>query len=707
MVEGGIAPFFFGKSNTFFINIRKSFYTGERESMPNSNLVNAKNNMKSRIRTRVSGSNPRDLGRLAKSARFVGLTDDAEVETDIDTEMAAAIPSASVDDLVEMSEGLKELRTGAADMGSVANADNLTEGGNKFLNAASVQPQISVSGDLSYNGGVVSYTAPTASALQVVATVGDLPAGASAGDQAVVQSNNKLYIKTADGWYAVALINTAPSISGNDAAYTLATDQTPTVITLTATDPENDPVTFSYSVTAGTLNGTTVDQTDNVFTITPHGVLASSFELTFSANDSVNVATAVSSFSLVFIPEKDFTNMVANKFEMRNPHAVYGADDHWSHVILGKGTKFLAFGKKFGGGSNWVTMHSIPDLSAFTSPVIPDTWVKTNGESSKNGGISGASTENYPIVGMTEVNANSQMSETYYGVVIDRHSNSSKIRVYNVSDGQLVQEISYAKLNSRLSISGDSVFASTPTQGRDGQFEGGPVLEFSITTGNLLGTFDYPGNFQIPTNGQQMKWGWHFEASDTVVAVSAYRDFFDGVNSSDKRRQHGRVYLFDRTTRNFIAGVNDPEGSYLGNDPNDFGGSDGMWSCTAINGDYLVVGSPFYKDSNVGALHIFDISTPSNPTFLHTIDQTVYTSAVTNTRIGTGITTDGKYCSFADRSSGNWVIVNMETGSIEISGIDGTYGAAGALLSNSFVVGQFYNVTYQGRSGKVTIYPTE
>ena len=259
-------PSFLGKSNTFFINIRKSFYTGERESMPNSNLVNAKNNMKARIRNRVSGSNPRDLGRLAKSARFVGLTDDSEVETDIDTEMAAAIPAASVDDLVEMSEGLKELRTGAADMGQVANADNLTEGGNKFLNAASVQPQISVSGDLSYNGGVVSYTAPTASALQVVATVGDLPAGASAGDQAVVQSNNKLYIKTADGWYAVALINTAPSISGNDAAYTLATNQTPTVVTMTATDPENDPVTFSYAVTSGDLNGTTVQQSCLLYT---------------------------------------------------------------------------------------------------------------------------------------------------------------------------------------------------------------------------------------------------------------------------------------------------------------------------------------------------------------------------------------------------------------------------------------------------------
>ena len=323
-------PSFLEKSNTFFINIRKSFYTGERESMPNSNLVNAKNNMKSRIRNRVSGSNPRDLGRLAKSARFVGLTDDAEVETDIDTEMAAAIPAASVDDLVEMSEGLKELRTGAADMGSVANADNLTEGENKFLNADSVQPQISVSGDLSYNGGVVSYTAPTASALQVVATVGDLPAGASAGDQAVVQSNNKLYIKTADGWYAVALINTAPSISGNDASYTLATDQTPTVVTMTATDPENDPVTFSYAVTSGDLNGTTVQQSDNVFTITPHGVLPATFELTFSANDSVNVATSSpSSFTLAFSTDWSAFNSYT-VLTLENPQGELDSSMNWT-----------------------------------------------------------------------------------------------------------------------------------------------------------------------------------------------------------------------------------------------------------------------------------------------------------------------------------------------------------------------------------------
>ena len=270
--------------------------------MPNTNLENSKTNMKSRIRNRVGVSTtPRDLGRLAKSARFVGLVDDAEVETDLDTQMAAAIPSASIDELVEIADGINELRDRRPALGGMTSTDQMVEGSRKFLNANSVQPAISVSGDLSYDNGVVSYTTPTSAALQVVATVGDLPAGASAGDQAVVQSNNKLYIKTAEGWYAVALINTAPTVSGNNATYELATDGTPTVITLTATDPENDPVTFSHSVTNGALNGTTVEQNDNVFTITPHASNPATFELTFSANDSVNVATTTpSSFSLAF-----------------------------------------------------------------------------------------------------------------------------------------------------------------------------------------------------------------------------------------------------------------------------------------------------------------------------------------------------------------------------------------------------------------------
>ena len=462
--------------------------------MPNTNLENAKNNMKTRIRNRVqAGQTPRDLGRLAKSARFVGLTDDAEVETDIDTQMAAAIPAASVDDLVEMSEGLKELRTGAADMGRVSNADNLTEGGNKFLKAANVQPAISVSGDLSYDSGVVSYTAPTSSALQVVATVGDLPTGASPGDQAVVQSNNKLYIRTADGWYATALINTAPTVSGNDASYTLATDGTPTVITMTAVDPENDPVTFTHSVTAGALNGTTVDQTDNVFTITPHASNETTFELTFSADDSVNVATAVSSFSLVFVI--DFSGVSRNNPTLAITNSRIGqsgynpANPQFGRGLAISGNTIVASAPYDAGPAtdfavNSGALHIIDATTGTTNHIkyySPD-----SDYSNKYNFVNIAATGDYVL-----------------GRVGGNH-NVGHILVYSASSGNLLHTLDNPIGADRNFGTNRQSVAASGNYAVVGANASRSAYVFDLTTGNLLHTINHPPN--LSTSQYDMGW---------------------------------------------------------------------------------------------------------------------------------------------------------------------------------------------------------
>ena len=122
---------------------------------------------------------------------------------------------------------------------------------------------------------------------------------------AYVTANNTLYFYNGSGWYKIALINTTPSISGANAAYTLAVDGTATTVTLVASDPEGLPITYSIaSDTSG--NTATVSQgtgaNTNVFTITPstNQAYAGSFTLTFRASDGVNIATAVSSFTLAF-----------------------------------------------------------------------------------------------------------------------------------------------------------------------------------------------------------------------------------------------------------------------------------------------------------------------------------------------------------------------------------------------------------------------
>ena len=148
--------------------------------------------------------------------------------------------------------------------------------------------------------------AASGSSTTAYATIDELPlSGASTGDQAYVSGNNRLYIWNGTGWYNIALINTNPSISGASATYNLAIDGTATTVTITATDPEGIPITYSIaSDTSG--NVATVAQgtgsNTNVFTITPstNTANAGTFSLTFRASDGVNIATAVSQFTLVF-----------------------------------------------------------------------------------------------------------------------------------------------------------------------------------------------------------------------------------------------------------------------------------------------------------------------------------------------------------------------------------------------------------------------
>ena len=140
----------------------------------------------------------------------------------------------------------------------------------------------------------------------VYSTTGDLPvSGNSAGDQAYVSGNNRLYIWNGTGWYNIALINATPSISGANSSYAFATDGTAITVTITAADPEGLPITYSVaSDTSGNI--ATVAQgtgaSTNVWTITPstNTAHAGTFSLTFRASDGINLATAVSSFTLAF-----------------------------------------------------------------------------------------------------------------------------------------------------------------------------------------------------------------------------------------------------------------------------------------------------------------------------------------------------------------------------------------------------------------------
>ena len=140
--------------------------------------------------------------------------------------------------------------------------------------------------------------------IAVYNTAAQLPlVGNEAGDMAFIDSDNRMYLYTGDGWFQIALVNETPTITtGPNASYLLEYGTSPIVLTLIASDPEGSPITWGYSVTTGSIGSSaTVQQVENVFTITPSngaGLSSNTFSITFTASDGNSLATAVSSFTL-------------------------------------------------------------------------------------------------------------------------------------------------------------------------------------------------------------------------------------------------------------------------------------------------------------------------------------------------------------------------------------------------------------------------
>jgi len=129
-----------------------------------------------------------------------------------------------------------------------------------------------------------------------------LPANPSLGDLALVTSTNTLYVYNGSAWFNIAIANQAPTaITGNEASYALASDGTPTVVTLVSTDPDGFPLTWSATTSGDTQVGT-VANTDNVFTITPSTSESDigTLSVTFSVTDGNNAETTISTFTLAF-----------------------------------------------------------------------------------------------------------------------------------------------------------------------------------------------------------------------------------------------------------------------------------------------------------------------------------------------------------------------------------------------------------------------
>lgn len=168
--------------------------------------------------------------------------------------------------------------------------------------------------------------------------------GNNVGDQAFVQSTNRLYIWNGSGWYNIALINTNPTITGgvND-SYTLQYS-TPLVISMVASDPEELALSYSYELISGSPDLATITNTDNLFTVTPTSnyEIQGSFTVAFKASDGINIATKNVTFSLTNQEPSNITGM-ASTYELStegNPTIITlnsidpeGLDLQWGYQV--------------------------------------------------------------------------------------------------------------------------------------------------------------------------------------------------------------------------------------------------------------------------------------------------------------------------------------------------------------------------------------
>src|SRR6056300_1494890 len=236
-----------------------------------------------------------------------------------------------------------------------------------------------------------------ASQVTTYATIDDLPlSNQTSGAQAFVSSTNRLYIWNGNGWYNIALINTTPSISGVNSSYDLASDGTATVVTITATDPEGIPITYSIaSDTSGSIATVTqgTGANTNVFTITPstNSANAGTFSLTFRASDGVNIASAVSEFTLQFsVQNQQYTtalitsvganDAVNNSFDDKstNDYAITTAGN--AHQTTFSPYRHGGYSMQFDGTGDWIDSPNNADFDLDGEFTI-EFWVYLPGSS--------------------------------------------------------------------------------------------------------------------------------------------------------------------------------------------------------------------------------------------------------------------------------------------------------------------------------------
>ena len=455
----------------------------------------------------------------------------------------------------------------------------------------------------------------------------DLPmTGNEIGAMAYVQESNRLYIWNGSGWFEVALVNTNPTITaGGSATYELATDGTPTVITLTANDPEGIPLTWSYSVTSGSLGGTTVSNVDNVFTITPSTDTndAGTFQLTFTASDGVNLDTSASSFTLSFT---DWTSATL-LHTLNNPNA-YGTglyDNFGQSVAISGNYAIVGAYQEGDAGGNYsgkayifnvttgALVHTLDDPNAYGT------------SADDNFGFSVAIDGNYAIVGAwKEDDAGGLDSGKAYIFKTTTGDWTDTTLLYTLDNPNAYSTSAYDYFGWSVGISGNLALVSSYYEDDVNGLSSGKAYIFNVTTGALLHTLNNPNAYGTGTSDL---FGNSIAISGNYVIIGApYEDDATLVNA-------GKAYIFDVTTGTLVHTLNNPNPDQVFDVQDRFG-----WA-VGISGNYATVSARLEEDGS-GKAYVYDVTTGA---LLHTLNNPNAYSTPTNDFFGERISMSDNY----------------------------------------------------------------
>ena len=561
-----------------------------------ANTFTARDTLKTKLLAALGNATTADqIVKLSRTIEKANLDDDADLETALDTKVSAMAGTATTEDIEKLAFGVKKLRTSETATDPVSSM--IPEGSsNLYVTDSRVRSSFSAAGDLSYDSGtgVLSYTA-LPDALTVYPTVADLPAsGVSAGAKGIVEENKKLYIFTGASWVGVGLVDQKPSFTTTpDGTYTLSPGGD-TVITLAATDPQGDPITFSHVVSAGTLGGTTVSQSDNVFTITGSSDSVNDtapFSITFRASDGTNITDATSEFTIQFaVPPQIVVG--AHHHNSLGAAYVYNSNnlsaaptkltppDGPDAMYFGQGVAatpdIIVVGAPGddpdGAQSGSIRIYDATDLSAAPTEI-------------RAGGVNGGVSHNY---GFAVAISSSRIVVSAYG--------GRKVYVYESSGNYLFKGV-ISKDEHLFGVSiaaNDDIIAIGSPSENTGI---GRVHIYDSSTLNLITSLSHFDTAHNDNFGRGLA-----VSSDYIVVGAPLNDGADNTVADDNT---GSVYVYNATTRTPLT-TSEGGGKLV---LPDLQGNARFGQTVAISGDKIIVGAWLYDTAaggNSGAVYVYD-----------------------------------------------------------------------------------------------------